>query len=191
MQEPSGRTTQIQNLLDRLLQGDESARKELHEYTYRRFRTLTSTMLRDDGVRQDEKTDDVWHTTWIKIEQAVAIREFVSARHFLNSVAEIIRHSIVDIGRSRSGPKGRLVRSGLDREIAYDPVDPFAHEDAHKAVDSLPDEEREIVDLHIYAGLSLVEIAESQGTPVTTVKGRWQRACKKLRQVLKDRDPGS
>jgi RNA polymerase sigma factor (sigma-70 family) len=191
MPEPSGRTTQVQRLLDRLRQGDESARKELHAYTYRRFVRLTKTMLHNDGVHDYEKTGDVWHTAWMKVDAALAKIKFVSARHFLNMVAAVIRHTIVDMGRHYSGPKGSLVRFGHDHDDAYVPADPFAWEDVHKHVASLPDPEREIVDLHIYAGLTLVVIAELQEISAGTVKRKWQSAIQKLRKSLASEAPGS
>lgn len=187
MPEPSGRTTQVQNFLDQLYRGDASARKKLHDYTCGRFRRTTRKILRDDyGIHDRETVDEVWDTAWLKVDAALT-KEFMSARHFLRYVAVIIRHSIVDLKR-RCKAKREL--TGVHPDAQCDPADPFAKEEVEKAVASLPDPEQEVIDLHIYAGLTLPQTADVLETSVTTVKGRWERACKKLRRALKDRDPG-
>ncbi len=55
-----------------------------------------------------------------------------------------------------------------------------------QAVAALPDEEREIVMLKHYAGLTFRGTAEVLGIPVTTTKSRMGRALDRLRRTLKD-----
>ena len=48
----------------------------------------------------------------------------------------------------------------------------------------LPYEQREAVTLHLRAGMKFRQIAQSQGVPVNTVKGRYRYGLTKLRSIL-------
>jgi RNA polymerase sigma-70 factor (ECF subfamily) len=54
-----------------------------------------------------------------------------------------------------------------------------------KAVDELPEEQREAVVLRIYAGLTFEEMAEAAGAPVATVAARYRRALERLKVRLR------
>lgn len=53
-----------------------------------------------------------------------------------------------------------------------------------RAVDNLPDDQREAVVLRSFAGLSFKQIAEATGQPLSTIASRYQRALATLRQVM-------
>ena len=53
-----------------------------------------------------------------------------------------------------------------------------------RAVASLPDEQREVIVLKEYEGLTFAEIAEVLGVPLSTVKTRLYRGLVQLRQRL-------
>lgn len=200
MPEPSGRTAQIQTLLERLLAGDESARKELHVYTYRRFLLLTKTILRGDPVHEEGFTSDVWHIAWEKVEKDLdkltkwknepfPAAQNKLARQFISRVGSNIRWSVVDIGRSRHGAKGKLLRTGIDIDAEYVPADLFTRLDVQEQVEFLPDDEREIIDQYMYYGVSVVELAELHGTYPVAVRRKITQACKSLAKGLKDYAP--
>jgi len=53
-----------------------------------------------------------------------------------------------------------------------------------QSVLSLPDEQRDVVALKIYGGLTFREVAERTHTSINTVQSRYRYALKKLRQML-------
>lgn len=53
-----------------------------------------------------------------------------------------------------------------------------------RAIDNLPDDEREAVVMRSFGGLTFQQIAEATGRPLTTVSSQYQRALGKLRQQL-------
>jgi RNA polymerase sigma-70 factor (ECF subfamily) len=55
----------------------------------------------------------------------------------------------------------------------------------HEAVERLPEEEREVVNLVYYDGLSRAEAAREVGVSAKTVRRRWDAALVKLHRVLK------
>ena len=54
-----------------------------------------------------------------------------------------------------------------------------------RAVDSLPDEQRAVVELKLFDGLTFDEIAEVQGVPLNTAASRWRYALERLRAILR------
>jgi RNA polymerase sigma factor (sigma-70 family) len=51
------------------------------------------------------------------------------------------------------------------------------------AVEQLPEEQRSVVALRYFVGLSEVEVAETLGIPQGTVKSRTARALERLREM--------
>ncbi|MDH3584705.1 MAG: sigma-70 family RNA polymerase sigma factor [Phycisphaerae bacterium] len=53
-----------------------------------------------------------------------------------------------------------------------------------EAVDRLPDDERELITMKLYAGLTFRQIAESLAQPLATVASRYRRTLTKLRSDM-------
>lgn len=53
-----------------------------------------------------------------------------------------------------------------------------------EAVDRLPDDQREVLVMKLYAGLTFQQVAESLDEPLSTVSSRYQRAIEKLRTTM-------
>ena len=74
---------------------------------------------------------------------------------------------------------------------ADDPSDAAArNEEAQQlwhAVGELPPEQRTVVALHIYGGLTFREIACSEGIPENTAQSRYRYAIEKLQRLLEEK----
>lgn len=57
-------------------------------------------------------------------------------------------------------------------------------EKVRAALNELPDEQREVLELGYFSGMSQSEIAEATGEPLGTVKTRMRLAMQKLREPL-------
>lgn len=64
-------------------------------------------------------------------------------------------------------------------------VQGLEHERVQQAMATLPPEQRQVVDLAYYGGLTHTEIARRTGVPLGTVKGRMRLALDKLRGLLR------
>ena len=60
--------------------------------------------------------------------------------------------------------------------------------DVRRLVDHLPEEQREVVMLRYYSGLSFQEIAEQTNVSINTALGRMRYALINLRKMIKDND---
>jgi RNA polymerase sigma-70 factor (ECF subfamily) len=55
---------------------------------------------------------------------------------------------------------------------------------AQEALTKLPDRQREIVTLRIFSGLTLAEIRDVTGLPISTIHEQYRAALKDMRQIL-------
>jgi RNA polymerase sigma factor (sigma-70 family) len=197
---PAGAITPIQNCLDRLRAGDSAARAELLRVSGERLLLMTRKMLsRYQGVRRWEESDDVLQNVLLRLHRALEKVPLEATRDFLAIAAENIRRELIDLFRHYYGPEGIGANhatpdanhaGGPLAEAACDPQanDPAARtvwRELHEQVDALAEEEREVVDLLWYHGMTQSEVAALLDVSVRTVRRRWQTARLRLAEVLR------
>ena len=193
----------IQHLIDRL-PTSEAARSELLSHASQRLECLTRKMLRDyPGVHRWEQTDDVLQNASLRLYRALSEVALPSPRDFFRLAAAIIRRELIDLARHYSGPFGVGANHasvvGKDwhgdslpgSENTYDPSRLAEWTDFHAQVEALADEDRAVVDLLFYQGMSQSEAAVVLNVSERTVKRRWQSARLALHQALGGRLPGT
>ena len=82
--------------------------------------------------------------------------------------------------RSKSRPRPTVV--DLTATVGLSRADEWAG--LREAFRQLPDEQRAVVVLHLYAGYSLADTADLVGAPLETVRSRLRLARQRLRQLL-------
>jgi RNA polymerase sigma-70 factor (ECF subfamily) len=205
MDEASGHTARLQHWLDRMRDGDDQARNDLFAHAAERLRRLTSRMLRRfPALRRWEQTDDVLQNATLRLHRALAEMRPDSARHFYNLAAVQIRRELVDLARHHFGPQGQAAHHHTEAGLAPaeegtleqepgDTEEPDTLEGwtrFHEAVETLPEEEREVFNLLWYEGLDQPGAAEVLGVGLRTVKRRWQKARLLLYETLHGEAPG-
>ena len=106
-----------------------------------------------------------------------------SARTWLYAIAGnlLVDHARRQAAGARAAERaGAAPESELDRRIEALPE----REELAGALATLSDEEREAIALRFGADLTVPEMAELTGEPLTTVEGRVYRALRKLRAAL-------
>lgn len=200
------RTTQIQNLIERLAAGDKAARDELINGCCERLRRLVRKQLRTfKSVRRWEDSDDVLNNAAVRLWQHLQKVTPESPRHFFNMAGVCIRHELHSLMRHYCGPQGLGVnyRSGVAKgkathttrhaasdksDSTNDPIDLASWTEFHEAIGRLADEEREMYDLLWYQKLTQADAATLLGVDERTIRRRWQAARLELRRRLKS-DP--
>jgi RNA polymerase sigma-70 factor, ECF subfamily len=108
-------------------------------------------------------------------------------------VLTAVRNRAIDVFRRESVATGRDVAD--DQATARLPSDERTEfeverrEDARRiraALETLPDEQRKVIELAYFGGFSHTEIARTLGVPAGTVKGRMRLGLTKLRVALGD-----
>lgn len=173
-------------LLALVARGDEPALGVL----YNRYGGLVYTIaLRVTGDRQtaEEVTQDVFQGVWQSAGGYQAGRGACAAW-----LAGIARHRAIDATRSRrerARTREQTYDHGAFAETtgAPDPelTDLDLREAVRSALDSLPNAQRQAVELAFYGGLTRTEIAERLGEPLGTVKTRLRLGLLKLRDLLR------
>ena len=189
-----GHTTQLQQHLELARRGVPEAWDQIIDYTCERLRLLTRKMLRGyPGVRRWSQTDDVLQNSMIRLHRPLAEVRPESPRQFYGLAATQIRRELIDLSRHYYGAEGVGARHHTDGGIAaeatsdgrFGPEDLESLTEFHQEVERLADEQREIVNLLWYEGLSQPEAAAVLGVSLATVKRRWQASRLALYQKLK------
>jgi RNA polymerase sigma-70 factor (ECF subfamily) len=173
-----------EELLLLITHGDEQALGALYD---RYGRLIFSMALRITGDRltAEEVTQDVFQVVW---QQTAAFRP--SAGTVAAWITGITRHRAIDRIRSQRH-KARQRDTQIDDAMAAVLSDNSSVEndavlrsDIRAALGDLPAEQRNVIELAYYGGLTTVEIASSMGTPVGTVKTRLRLGLSRLRAAL-------
>lgn len=196
-----GQTSEAQELLARLRAGDDSAREKLIRVAQVRFLALARAMLRRyPGVRRWEQTDDLLQASLMRLHRSLAAVLPESVAHFDNLAAAQLRRELIDLARRARGPQG------IGKNHHSDGTDPgprlaLAPERSgrphslegwaafHEAVERLPEDERTIVELLWYRGLSHAQAAATLGIATKTVQRRWASARLSIRDALQGESP--
>jgi RNA polymerase sigma-70 factor (ECF subfamily) len=188
--------TRLQSCLERLRAGQAEARNELISHAHGRLTALARRIFQDfPKLRSAVETGDVVNDAYLRLRRTLEQVWPENVRDFFTLAALQIRRVLLDLVRQREGRDGERrppvaltsqdCPSGAEpAETTYEPSRLAAWREFHEAVEKLPPEEREAVDLLWYQELSQEAAAELLGVDKSTVKRRWRRAREKLAHVL-------
>lgn len=113
----------------------------------------------------------------------------VDRRHFFAAAAQAMRWILVDHARRRNADKrgGGMVAVTLEDHLAQadgPAVDVLALHEGLDALEEINTEQREVVELHYFAGLGFAEIAALLGCSERTAHRHWERARAFLHALL-------
>ena len=182
-----------QLLLNSYLSGDQSAISQLIERHSRRVREYIRMMVKDNDV-----ADDIFQETFIKAVRVIDEGRYTDNGKFLSWILRIAHNQVIDYFRSRKQQKlvteadaGYNVLGTLrfaEHTVEDDMVSAQINSDVRRLVELLPDEQREVVMLRYYSGLSFKEIAEQTGVSINTALGRMRYALINLRKMIKEKN---
>lgn len=162
--------------MERFRAGDETALKAVYQRYGGAVFTAALSILRDPGLAADAT-----QLTFIKVWKAASTYD--PGRELAPWIYAIARRTAIDIYR-RERPTVSLadvdrVETGPSLEEVWEAFE------VRIAVEQLNDDEREVIRLSHFEGLTHPEIADRLGIPVGTVKSRSHRAHKRLLEQLK------
>ena len=182
-----------QQLLNSYLSGDQSAISQLIEKHRRRVTDYIRMLVKDRDV-----ADDIFQDTFIKVIRTIDSRRYVENGRFLSWVLRIAHNQVIDHFRQlKQSGKVNESDAGFDilntlrfseRTVEDDIVDGQISEQIRAMVAELPDEQREVVMMRYYSGLSFKEIAETTGVGINTALGRMRYALLNLRKMMREKN---
>ena len=182
-----------QVLLNRYLSGDRGAISQLIDRHSNRVRDYIRMMVKDRDV-----ADDILQNTLIKVVRVIDEGRYADTGKFLSWVLRIAHNQVIDYFRSQKSAKtvnesdaGYNVLGTLrfaDATVEDKMVAEQIAADVRRLVDFLPEEQREVVMLRYYSGLSFQEIADQTDVSINTALGRMRYALINLRKMIKEHD---
>jgi RNA polymerase sigma-70 factor, ECF subfamily len=153
------------------------------EVLYRRFaRPVFGLALRrlGDRMRAEDAVQETFAAVW---RSARTYRpERGAGAPWLYAVA---RNAIVDRSRSRSEPPGEIPDTPAEEPGPDERAEAsYISWRVHRALEVLPENEREVIELAYYAGLSQSEVADFLNIPLGTVKTRTRTGLGRLADLL-------
>lgn len=170
-----------ERLIWRLKRGDKEALRRLYEKYKEELLTIAASLLAEAGA-----AEDVLHDVFVSFAANIGgLRLQGNMRRYLitcivNQVRERFRRKKYEvIELDRAGP----ISSDSDRtedEVIFG-------EESQMLTDALariPFEQREVIILHLKAGMKFREIAAAQSVPISTVQSRYRYGLDKLRALM-------
>ena len=176
-------------LLNNYLSGDSAAISQLIDRHSRRVRDYIRMMVKDADV-----ADDVLQETLIKVVRVIDEGRYVDNGKFLSWVLRIAHNQVIDYFRAQKSAKtinesdaGYNMLGTLrfaERTVEDNIISEQIEADVRRLVEHLPDEQREVVKLRYFSGLSFQEIADQTGVSINTALGRMRYALINLRKMI-------
>jgi RNA polymerase sigma-70 factor (ECF subfamily) len=171
----------METLDQRLARGDQAAFAELFDACADRCHHYLVTRL---GSR--DAADDVLQETFLRLVRNR--RKLAGVANLAGYLFTVARNEAVRYAGRRARVEGRQSRlSSADLFLEPKSDEHAARERADlvsSALCALNPEQREVVELKIYAGLTFREIAEVAGVPLATAATRYRAALERLKAWL-------
>ena len=147
-------------------------------------------------VKDGDVADDIFQETFIKAVRVIDQGRYTDNGKFLSWILRIAHNQVIDHFRSLKQQKqvnesdaGYNVLGTLrfaEQTVEDEMVSAQINADVRRLVELLPDEQREVVMLRYYSGLSFKEIAEQTNVSINTALGRMRYALINLRKLIKE-----
>lgn len=180
-----------QVLLNNYLSGDRAAISQLIDRHTHRVRDYIRMMVKDNDV-----ADDILQETFIKAVRVIDEGRYADTGKFLSWILRIAHNQVIDHFRSQKNAKtvsesdaGYNMLGTLrfaERTVEDAMISSQIEEDVRRLIERLPAEQREVVMMRYYSGLSFPEIADQTDVSINTALGRMRYALINLRKMIKE-----
>lgn len=179
-------------LIQRFIKGEESCFEQLiHRHKNKVFAYI-SLYIRDQAL-----AEDLFQDTFMKVIQSVKSGKYQDNGKFISWVMRIAHNLIIDHFRrmkqmntvSNDDYDSDLFNSKKFSEATIEDsmIKKQIQKDIRRMISELPDDQREVVVLRHYAGLSFKEIAEITDVSINTALGRMRYALINMRKTMEEK----
>jgi RNA polymerase sigma factor (sigma-70 family) len=182
-----------QELVTRFLNGEKGSLDTL--ILRHKNRVYTYILL---IVRKQALAEDIFQETFIKVIKSLKEGKYKDNGKFLSWVMRIAHNLIIDHFRKE---KQMNLVSNDDYETGVFNSKKFSEDtvedimvfdqictDVRALIDELPEDQKEVVLLRHYGGLSFKEISEQTNVSINTALGRMRYALINLRKIISDKN---
>lgn len=147
-------------------------------------------------VKNEEMAEDIFQETFVKAIVTIKQGRYTDTGRFISWLTRIAHNLIIDSFRQDKYENTvsnddsekdlfndcRLTDSNIEEKIVEEQI----HTDVRKLVDMLPDNQKEVIKMRFYMGLSFKEISEKTGVSINTALGRMRYAILNIRRMAKE-----
>ena len=147
-------------------------------------------------VKNHELAEDIFQDTFIKVIKSLKQNKYTDDGKFVSWVVRIAHNLIIDHFRKEKNLKtvsndntdfdifnsNKLSEPNVEQKIVKEQV----YKDIRNLIEKLPDDQREVIVLRHYIGLSFKEIADETNVSINTALGRMRYALINLRKMIKE-----
>ena len=144
-------------------------------------------------VLDEDLAQDLHQDVWMKFIRVAKAGDYKEKGKFSAFIHRMASNMIIDhFRREKRNPELSMERCSdgvlgmSDEGLNAEEITLKAqwHEDVKAAMEHLNEEQREVVFLRIYAGLSFKDIADETGVGINTALGRYRYALNNMRKIL-------
>jgi RNA polymerase sigma-70 factor (ECF subfamily) len=181
-----------QELIQQYLEGKESAFEVL--LLRHKNRVFTHVLIK---VRDRDLANDIFQDTFIKVVNTLKAGKYNEEGKFLPWVMRIAHNLVIDhFRRSKKMPFVReteefspfSILDNKETNAQDDMIESQIHQDIRHLVEMLPDEQREVVMMRHYKGMSFKDIAECSNVSINTALGRMRYALINMRKMAEQQN---
>lgn len=184
----------VTRLLADWSKGDPEAREALMPLVYNELRRLAASYLRRERSDHTLQPTALVHEAYLRLIEERSV-DWHSRSHFFSVSAKVMRRILVDHARAHLADKrgSGLPKVALTESIAMSkehPAELLAVDEALTRLAALDPQQARIVELRIFAGLTVEETAAALNISPATVKRDWSVAKAWLmRELQKTAEP--
>jgi len=183
---------EVTRIINAIEQGDPRATEKLLPLVYEELRRLAAQRLSLEPRGQTLQATALVHEAYLRLVEGEE-QIWNSRGHFFKAAAEAMRRILVENARR----KGRLKRGGdkqretgfeidtLESQMNLSTGDLMALDEALTGLANEDSSLADVVKLHCFAGLPLVQVAEIMGVSGRTAERHWAFARAWLRRELR------
>ena len=176
-------------LVQKFIGGNQAALEEL--VNRHKNRVFTYIVL---IVKNHQLAEDIFQDTFIKVIRSLKTGKYTENGKFVSWVLRIAHNLIIDHFRkekllsttSNDDSEIDLFNSqkfsdgNIEDRLVYDQIT----EDVRRLIELLPDDQRQVIVMRHYMGLSFKEISEQTDVSINTALGRMRYALINLRKLI-------
>lgn len=150
-------------------------------------------------VKNEHLAEDIFQETFIKVIKSLRRKKYNEKGVFVSWVIRIAHNLIID--HFRKSKKMQMYSNDENEDVDIfnsqqfseatiedDMVQDQIARDVRKLVHELPDEQKEVVLLRHFGGMSFKEISEQTGVSINTALGRMRYALINLRKLIEEKN---
>lgn len=180
-------------LVEQYISGDESCLEIL--INRHKSKVFTYILL---IVKSQQLAEDIFQDTFMKVIRSLKKGRYEDKGKFVSWVVRIAHNLIIDhyrkekhlntISSESAGYDLFNSRKFSDKNVEENLVHDQICHDVKKLIEYLPDDQKQVVILRHYAGLSFKEIADQTNVSINTALGRMRYALINMRKMIEKKN---